>query len=107
MQRYQAGEGYALEVLVREVSPRLKAIFRGGAPEGDVEELVQETWFQVHRSRHTWRPGELLLPWVYSIARHVSSQSYRKRARRAEVELDERISMPTPELSYGLEQLLS
>lgn len=53
MQCYQAGEGYALEVLVREVSPRLKAIFRGGAPEGDVEELVQETWFQVYRSRHT------------------------------------------------------
>jgi RNA polymerase sigma-70 factor, ECF subfamily len=107
MQRYQAGEGYALEVLVREVSPRLKAIFRGGSPEGEVEELVQETWFQVHRSRHTWRPGELLLPWIYSIARHIRSQSYRKRTRRAEVELDERISMPTPELSYGFEQLLS
>ena len=71
------------------------------------EELVQETWFQVHRSRHTWRPGEMLLPWIYSIARHIRSRSYRKRTRRAEVELDEKISIPTPELSYGFEQLLS
>jgi RNA polymerase sigma-70 factor (ECF subfamily) len=90
MQRYQAGEGDALEALVKEVSPRLKVIFRGGSPESEIEELVQETWFQVHRSRHTWRPGEMLLPWVYSIARHIRSQSYRKRTRRAEVELDEK-----------------
>ncbi len=107
MQRYQAGEGYALEVLVREVSPRLRTIFRGGANQEDVEELVQETWFQVHRSRHTWRPGEMLLPWIYSIARHIRSRDYRKRSRRAEVELDEKISVRAPELSLGFEQLLS
>ena len=107
MVRYQAGEEAGLEALIREVSPRLKSIFRGGWPDGEIEELVQETWFQVHRSRHTWRPGELLLPWVYSIARHIRSRSYRKRTRRAEVQLDERIAMPTPELSYGFEQLLS
>jgi RNA polymerase sigma-70 factor (ECF subfamily) len=107
MRRYQAGDGDALETIVREVSPRLKAIFRGGSPDGEIEELVQETWFQVHRSRHTWRPGEMLLPWIYSIARHIRSRSYRKRVRRSEVELDERISIPTPELSGGFEQLLS
>jgi RNA polymerase sigma-70 factor, ECF subfamily len=107
MQRYQAGDGDALGELVKQVSPRLKAIFRGGSPEGEIEELVQETWFQVHRSRHTWRPGEMLLPWVYSIARHVRSHSYRKKTRRSEVELDEKISIPAPELSYGFEQLLS
>jgi len=107
MVRYQGGDEAGLETLVRDVGPRLKSIFRGGVTDGEVEELVQETWFQVHRSRHTWRPGEMLLPWVYSIARHVRSRSYRKRTRRAEVELDERICTPTPELSYGFEQLLS
>jgi RNA polymerase sigma-70 factor, ECF subfamily len=107
MQRYQSGEGEALEALVREVSPRLRTIFRGSASADEVEELVQETWFQVHRSRHTWRPGELLLPWIYSIARHVRTRSYHKRTRRAEVELDERLFVPAPELSFGMEQLLS
>ena len=107
MQRYQAGNGDSFEEILRQVSPRLKVIFRGGSPESEIEELVQETWFQVHRSRHTWRPGEMLLPWVYAIARHIRSRSYRKITRRAEVELDEKISTPTPELSYGFEQLLS
>ncbi len=107
MVRYQGGDEAGLETLVRDVGPRLQSIFRGGVPDGEVEELVQETWFQVHRSRYTWRPGEMLLPWVYSIARHVRSRSYRKRTRRAEVALDERICTPTPELSYGFEQLLS
>lgn len=107
MVRYQAGEEAGLEALMREVGPRLKSIFRGGVPPGEVEELVQETWFQVHRSRHTWRPGEMLLPWVYSIARHVRSHNYRKSSRRREVELHENISVPTPELSFGFEQLLS
>ena len=107
MQRYQAGDGDALETIVCEVSPRLKAIFRSGSPDSEIEELVQETWFQVHRSRHTWRPGELLLPWIYSIARHIRSRSYRKRVRRSEVELNERISIPTPELFGGFEQLLN
>lgn len=107
MQRYQAGEGSALDVLVREISPRLRTVFRGGSSEDQVEEMVQETWFQVHRSRHTWRPGEMLLPWVYAIARHVRNRHYRRRSRQAEVELDERIPVAPPELSLGFEQLLS
>lgn len=106
MRRYQAGEGEALDVLIREVTPRLKVIFRDGSAHTDVEDLVQETWYQIHRSRHTWRPGELALPWIYSIARHVRAQSYRRRVRRSEVELDERISTAPPELSLGFEQLI-
>ncbi len=106
MVRYQAGDGSALDTLYTDVSPRLRTIFRSGAPENDIEELVQETWLQIHRSRHTWRPGEALLPWVYSIARHVRSGHYRKVTRRNETLLDEKISTPPPELSYDWEQLL-
>lgn len=105
MRLYQSGNSDALEYLVREVSPRLRAIFREANL--DTEELIQETWFQVHRSRHTWRPGEMLLPWIYSIARHVRSRSYRKAARRNEIALDEHFSIPPPELSFEFEQLLA
>jgi RNA polymerase sigma-70 factor, ECF subfamily len=107
MRRYQAGESQAVDVLYAEISPRLRTIFRVAADEIEEEEMLQETWFQIHRSRHTWRPGEALLPWVYSIARHVRSAAYRKKVRRGEVELDEKISTPPPELSYDWEQLLS
>ncbi len=107
MRRYQAGDASALDPLFQGISPRLRTIFRNGASASDVEELVQETWYQIHRSRHSWRPGEALLPWVYSIARHVRAGYFRKQSRRGEVELHENFSVPPPELSYDWEQLLN
>lgn len=106
MCRYQAGEAQAVDVLYAEISPRLRTIFRNASNPTDEEEMLQETWFQIHRSRHTWRPGEMLLPWIYSIARHVRAAYFRKKSRRGEVELNERISTPAPELSFDWEQLL-
>lgn len=40
MRRYQAGNGEAFEILVREISPRLRAIFRDQSPAADLEELI-------------------------------------------------------------------
>jgi RNA polymerase sigma-70 factor (ECF subfamily) len=45
--------------------------------------MLQEAWLRIHRVRHTYRPGEPLLPWVYAIARCVRVDSYRKRRRIA------------------------
>jgi RNA polymerase sigma-70 factor, ECF subfamily len=33
---------------------------------------------RIHRSRHTYRPGDPLLPWVFAIARHTKLDSYRR-----------------------------
>ncbi|MDX2270287.1 MAG: RNA polymerase sigma factor [Bryobacter sp.] len=107
MRRYQGGDPSALDPLYRDISPRLKTIFRQSGQASDLDELVQETWFQIHRSRHTWRPTEALLPWIYSIARHVRANYYRRTSRRGEVELSERLSVPPTELSYDWEQLLN
>jgi len=38
---------------------------------------------RIHRVRHTYRPGEPVLPWVYAIARRVRIDGYR-RTRRIE-----------------------
>jgi RNA polymerase sigma-70 factor, ECF subfamily len=45
------------------------------------EDLLQETFLQIHRSRHTYEPSYPLLPWVFAIARNV----YRMQARAAVV----------------------
>jgi RNA polymerase sigma-70 factor (ECF subfamily) len=45
--------------------------------------MLQDAWLRIHRVRHTYRPGEPLLPWVYAIARCVRVDSYRKRRRIA------------------------
>ena len=35
----------------------------------DADDLLQETWLRIHRVRHTYRPGEPVLPWFRAIAR--------------------------------------
>ena len=36
---------------------------------------------RIHRVRHTYRPGEPVLPWVYAIARRVRIDGYRRTQR--------------------------
>jgi RNA polymerase sigma-70 factor (ECF subfamily) len=82
MERYQAADPQAPSVLVRAMSPALLRFFlaQGGSRE-EAEDLLQDTWLRIHRSRHTYRPGEQLLPWVYAIARHVRVDAYRRKRR--------------------------
>src|SRR5271154_1841023 len=43
--------------------------------------MLQDTWMRIHRVRHTYRAGDPVLPWVYTIARRVRVDNYRKRYR--------------------------
>jgi RNA polymerase sigma-70 factor (ECF subfamily) len=36
---------------------------------------------RIHRVRHTYRPGEPVLPWIYAIARRVRVDGYRRTRR--------------------------
>lgn len=82
MSRYQDGDLGAASALIRLVSPPLyRFLAADRTSRQDVEDMLQEAWLQVHKARHTWRPGEPLLPWLYAIARHVKVDSYRKRQR--------------------------
>ncbi len=57
------------------------------------EDLLQETFLQMHRSRHTFTPGRPVKPWAFGIARHVFLMNRRSRTRRARHE-----RTPTEEL---------
>jgi RNA polymerase sigma-70 factor (ECF subfamily) len=81
---YQAGDVDAVEELVRRLSPRLVSYFTGPVGHAvDVEDLLQECWLRIHRSRHTYRATDPLLPWVFAIARHTMLDDRRRRSRRA------------------------
>lgn len=91
MERYQAGDYGAFEELYGRFAPRLKGYFRRqllllGANE---EDLVQDTFLQLHRSRHTYLPGRAVAPWVYAIARHAYLMDRRRRTRRISPEVGE------------------
>ena len=82
MVRYQSGDPAAADELIHRISGKLHAFF--SAPMGDrslADDMLQETWLRLHRARHTYRPGEPVLPWVYAIARRVRVDQYRRRVR--------------------------
>ena len=84
MVRYQQADEIATRSLIEQLSPQLYRFFAAqlGNPD-DASDMLQDAWLRIHRVRHTYRPGEPLLPWVYAIARCVRVDSYRKRRRIA------------------------
>ena len=82
MTRYQRADPDAVDELVRRVSPALLRYFRAlRAGSEDSEDLLQDCWIKIHRSRHTYRETEPVMPWIYAIARHTRLDAYRKRRR--------------------------
>ncbi|MGA3242326.1 MAG: RNA polymerase sigma factor [Bryobacteraceae bacterium] len=82
MERYQQADPEAPAVLVSALSPSLLRFFRSqSATLGQAEDLLQDTWLRIHRVRHTYRPDEPVLPWIYAIARRVRVDGYRRSRR--------------------------
>jgi RNA polymerase sigma-70 factor (ECF subfamily) len=84
MERYQQADPEAPGALINALSPALLHFFRSQSGNREqADDLLQETWMRIHRVRHTYRPGEPVLPWVYAIARRVGVDGYRRSRRVA------------------------
>ena len=82
MVRYQKGDSGAVDELIRRLSPGLlRFLADSRLSRSDAEDLLQECWMRIHRSRHTYRPAEPVLPWIFAIARHTRVDGYRRRRR--------------------------
>jgi RNA polymerase sigma-70 factor (ECF subfamily) len=85
MSAWQQADHEAATTLIERLTPLLLRYFRAQAAyRRHAEDLVQETWIRVHKARHTWRPREPVLPWIFAIARHTGLDGYR-RSRRVEM----------------------
>jgi RNA polymerase sigma-70 factor (ECF subfamily) len=79
MAGYQQGDSDSAAALIDRVSPMLHRYFMvQSVSRRYADDLLQETWLRIHEGRHTYRPGEPVLPWLYAIARHVRVDQYRK-----------------------------
>jgi len=115
MAHYQQGDFTAAAALIDRLSPQLYRFFIApSASRADADDLLQETWLRIHKVRHTYRPGEPVLPWFYAIARCVRVDHYRRSmrttARRQEMEDMSTIAAPvSPESGRtdGLAALLA
>ena len=104
MTGYQRADPAAVDELVERVSPALLRYFGalgigGRAGREDAADLLQECWIKIHRSRHTYRASEPVMPWIYAIARHTRLDAYRKRRR---MEAREVLVANVPERSHGI-----
>jgi RNA polymerase sigma-70 factor (ECF subfamily) len=82
MVRYQQGDSSAAAELVTRLSPALHRFFMVQfVSRRYADDLLQETWLRIHEVRHTYRPGEPVLPWLYAIARNIRVDQYRKTRR--------------------------
>ena len=82
MLRYQSADADAAAELVERLSPRLARFLAGPVyTRAFAEDMLQECWLRIHRSRAAYRPGTPVLPWVYAIARHTRIDSYRRRRK--------------------------
>jgi RNA polymerase sigma-70 factor, ECF subfamily len=82
MARYQQGDAAAVTDLVCRLSPQLHRFFLvKTVSRRHADDLLQETWMRLHQVRHTYRPGQPVLPWLYAIARNIRVDHYRKAVR--------------------------
>jgi RNA polymerase sigma-70 factor (ECF subfamily) len=83
MREYQQGRFEAVDELYAAVAPALRRYLLSHVRDGAAaDDLVQETFLQMHRARHTYDPSLPLMPWAMAIARNVRLMDRRTRSRR-------------------------
>ena len=97
MEAYVAGDARAFEALFRSLAPSIHAfLVRSVGSGAAAEDLLQTTFMKMHAARGSWRRGERLRPWLFTIAARVRLDWLRRRGR-AEEEIDEdAIAVPEP-----------
>ena len=110
MGEYQAGRLEAFDRLYGAIAPPLRryltSLTRNAA---EAQDLLQEAFLQVHRSRHTYDRAQPVLPWVFAITRHVylmSLRSARRRPLRGAEDVEE-AEIPVPPEVEGLADRLA
>ena len=86
---YQAGRIDAFEALHLALAEDVRRFFAASVPEpSTARDLAQQTFLELHRARHTYRPPRPVRPWVFGIAVNVRRRHRREAMSRARREAD-------------------
>ena len=109
MRAAMTGDAGAYRQLLASLVPHVRAVARSrcrslGAPENEVDDLVQEVLLTIHLKRGTWDQSRPIGPWVAAITRNKLIDVLRRRGRHVTVPIEDfvdslRAEDPTPELS--------
>jgi RNA polymerase sigma-70 factor (ECF subfamily) len=102
MQRVQGGDDAAFAQLQARYSPRVFGYFcRQLRDRSDAEDLTQEVFLRLYRSRVRYQPRARFATWIFHITQNVARNALRSRRRRPSVNLD-----PDTPSSQGLMEAL-
>lgn len=106
MVSYQEGTLDAFDRLYYKLKPRLFQYLLSLTLEPSrAEDLLQETFLQLHRSRRTYQPRRPVMPWAFAVARHVFLMDRRAGKRRYQHEVGELTELPDFPVPAEVEQL--
>ena len=89
MSAYVAGDSAAFRVIFERYAPvLLRAMLRELYVREEANDLVQQTFLQLHRARRDFDPGQKLKPWVFTIAMNLKREYFRRKKRRPERSLE-------------------
>lgn len=89
MAEYVAGDAGAFDELFTRYAPLLLRVMRQQLrSQEEANDLVQQTFLQLHRARHDFRTDAKLRPWLFTIALNLKREHLRRLKRRPEAELN-------------------
>jgi RNA polymerase sigma-70 factor (ECF subfamily) len=92
LQEYLDGQKSSFEQLVRRHTPELhQFVLRFTSDSGAAEDVVQETFLQVHNSASAFDPARRFKPWLFTIAANKARDYLRRRTRRREVPFEAQV----------------
>jgi RNA polymerase sigma-70 factor (ECF subfamily) len=86
MIRYQGGSLEAFEEIYAQLAPGVRRYLSHLAGRSEIaDDLLQETFLQIHRSRAAYNPEYAVKPWVFGLARNVFLMNRRAARNWAKV----------------------
>ena len=101
MVEYQGGGLEAFERLYAALAGDLRRYFGAASWGNSTPDLVQETFMEMHRSRHTYRPPLPVRPWAFGIARNMVRRHRRLAWRRSRLEEPAAVGRPASDAPSG------
>src|SRR5262249_48956088 len=90
MAAYARGDHAAFRELFHRFAPMLlRVLTRHVGRPADAQDLVQQTFLQLHRSRRDYRDDSKVRPWILTIAPNLARDVLRRRGRRPEAVVEE------------------
>jgi RNA polymerase sigma-70 factor (ECF subfamily) len=106
MELLQGGYDAALKIIIERYSERLKHFtYRYTHCRMDSEDLVQETFMRVYRSKHRYKRIAKFSTWLYTIAFNLTKSHYKKAQRMKTTSLsndynDDDMDWELPDTNY-------